>query len=853
MNKRLFSIQPWIKTILEYIMVLAVTGIMILSFISPESKFCSFSSFIAGIAGLAYLLWLLSLVVRRPLLDWHLVNGKYILKVVTFVLLMPFMLTLLVSSPAVGLHPEELMNEITQCEAESECATSSQENPNIFWTVYFHFIDAGNQHMTVGQNGRGWAALIGILGVFLLNGLLVSSIIGSVDSRKERWLKGDVRYRSFLRYRRHYVIIGGNDVAEGIVQQLFSKDESSFKIFKPYILIQTSQDVETFRRGLFTNLTLSQQQRVIIYYGNRTSKADIGDLCLGKALEVFVLGEDSRTDDIESYHDTINMECLRLISENISGCSKFYKDKISDRRLVCRVMFEYQTSFSVFKVTDINVAKIKFLPFNYYEKWAQNVLICQETDPDKIKQGKYLPLEGPNGIKSDDSAFVHVIIVGMSRMGIAMAIETAYLTHYPNYETHGKRTRITFVDANADVEKDYFISRFKALFALSHWRYGSVSGNWINWGKDHEIKDCEHLGGDFIDIEWEFLKGTLESSAVQQYIVRCSEDEDARLTIAMCIPENSRAIAAAAYLPDSVYKSNSTMQVLVYQRLNDELVRQISENNGRYYRKIKAFGMSSSCYDSDLVEISESMAGAIGNAYDAYVWGQIVERFNAGALMEDDYKALTDYKYCPDLDTKQEVESLCVEFIKMHQTEKDYTKVKEAQETWIKTVDKVIGSAQKSDKKIQLTSKASSGKTAPAKMWSNHYNIYSMWTKFRSVATSDGHAFNPLKEDFDGLDPEMMKRLGQMEHNRWNVEQLLLRYRPLTAEEQTEAKVQSLTASKKIKETYKGKFAHLDICSNQMLDEIDYKMSELDKALIKVLPSDYRKYLNGLPENDTNL
>ena len=119
-----------------------------------------------------------------------------------------------------------------------------------------------------------------------------------------------------------------------------------------------------------------------------------------------------------------------------------------------------------------------------------------------------------------------------------------------------------------------------------------------------------------------------------------------------------------------------------------------------------------------------------------------------------------------------------------------------------------------------------------------------MWTKFRSVATSDGHSFNPLKEDFDGLDSEMMKHLGQMEHNRWNVEQLLLRYRPLTAEEQTEAKVQSLTASKNIKEKYKGKFAHLDICSNQMLDLVDYKMSELDKALIKVLPSEYRKFLN---------
>ena len=842
MEKRTFSLHPWIKTFLEYILMLAVIGIMILSFITPESKLCLDLSCAAGIAGGVYALLVLLLVVRRPRLDWHLVNGNYIGKVITFVLLMPFLLTLVARNPEVDLQPEDLMCELTQCEPES--VGTAQDTPNIFWTVYFHFIDQGNQHMTAGQKGRNWAALIGVLGVFLLNGLLVSSIIGSIDSRKERWMKGEVRYKFFLRLKPHYVIIGANDMVEGIVQQLFSKDKARLDIFNPYILIQTSQDVESFRRALFSNLTVSQQKRVIIYYGNRASKVDVKDLCLKQALEVYILGEDARVDDIESYHDTINMECLRLISEDISGCSKFYKDKTSDKRLVCRVMFEYQTSFSVFKVTDINVAKIKFLPFNYYEKWAQNVLICQKTDPDEIRKGKYLPLEGPEGIKPDDTAFVHVMIVGMSRMGIALAIETAYLAHYPNYETNGKRTKITFIDTAADVEKDYFMSRFKALFALSHWRYGAVSGSRIKWGKGNEIKDCEHLGGDFIDIEWEFLKGSIESPAVQQYIASCSEKEDARLTVAMCIPENSRAIAAAAYLPDSVYQSKNTLRVLVYQRLNDELVRQIGENNSRYDGKLKAFGMARSCYDSDLVEISESMAASIANAYDAYVWGQIIERFSAGALMEDDYKTLTDYRYSSDLKTKQQVESLCADFIKKHQAEKDYSKVKEAQEAFVKTIDLVMSNAQKSDKKIDSVSKTNSGKTAPAKMWSNHYNIYSMWTKFRSVATSDGHSFNPLKEDFDGLDSEMMKHLGQMEHNRWNVEQLLLRYRPLTAEEQTEAKVQSLTASKNIKEKYKGKFAHLDICSNQMLDLVDYKMSELDKALIKVLPSEYRKFLN---------
>lgn len=805
MNKRTISLKPWMKTTLDWIIVILGITLMMLSFLSPKSQICSHLSLLAGVLGVLYSLSVLFLgIVSRPRFDWHLVNGNYILKVISIVLLVPFSLYLLLGSPNVNLQAEELVesNQYEQskivdtlvighkdslsiivplhADVSNESVSSPQEDIPLFWAVYYHFIDPGNQHMTTSQKGRNWAALIAILGVFLLNGLLVSSIIGWIDSRKEKWLKGDVKYKLFLSRKPHYVIIGSNDMVEGIVQQLFSKDKSGYEILNPYILIQTSQDVATFRQALFSNLTTEQQKRVIIYYGNRTSKVDIDDLCLSRAKEVYILGEDARVDDIESYHDTMNMECLKLISNNLTNCQQFYENDDEDKRLVCRVMFEYQTSFNVFKVTDINVDKIKFLPFNYYEKWAQNVLICQKTDPADIEKAPYLPLEGPNGIKIDDTAFVHVIIVGMSRMGIALAIESAHLAHYPNFDSKNKRTKITFVDINADVERDFFMTRFKALFALSHWRYGAVVGDKIEWNADNEIKECDHLGGDFIDVEWEFIKGPAQSSAVQQYVVDSSKNVDARLTIAICIPENSRAIATAAYLPDSVYQSKSTLQVLVYQRLNGELVRQISENNGRYCGKIKAFGMARNCYDSDLVEICEHMEKAISTAY-------------------------TDYK-----------KSI------------DQGKAKSAKENIEEPVKEANGDKM--------------GKSSPAKMWSNYYNIYSMWTKFRSVSTADGRAFNPLKEDFDSVDSEMMTVLGQIEHNRWNIEKLLLRFRPLTKEEQDEARIVDLNASDEAKEAYKAKFAHLDICSNEVLDSVDYNMSHLDKALIKVLPSDYRKF-----------
>ena len=415
------------------------------------------------------------------------------------------------------------------------------------------------------------------------------------------------------------------------------------------------------------------------------------------------------------------------------------------------------------------------LPFNYYEKWAQNVLICRNIGNDE--EAVYQPLEGLQGIKSNDETYVHLIVVGMSRMGVAMGVEAAHLAHYPNYVSKNIRTRITFVDNNAAEEKDFFMGRFRELFSLSHWAYGEVEDAELKMHYHSSHIANTHLGGDFLDVEWEFINGSVEAPAIQKYIADSTSAENARVTIAVCIPENNRAIAAATYLPDSVYQSDNTLQILVYQRLNDELLRQLNECNCRYCHKLKAFGMAKDCYDSTLVGISEFIDPYISKAYDRYMSNMQFARCGGGV------------------------------------------EVKHAQAT-------------------------PGGKSKSAAMWSNHYNVYTMWSKFRCVTTADGHRFDPLDEDFDALDSEMMNELGKVEHNRWVMEQLLLRYRPLDGSEQAQAMVKDMYASSDMKTNYKNKkYAHLDICSNERLKEIDFNIAELDKELIAILPSAYREYL----------
>ena len=644
--------------------------------------------------------------------------------------------------------------------------------------------------MTRSQSGRGWSALIAILGVFLLNGLLVSSIVGWVDSRKEKWLKGEVRYPRFLRHKSYDVLIGGNDMVVGLVKQKLDTGK--------YILIQTSSDVESFRRKLFSILTDEQQKHIIIYYGIRTSEEDVAELYLENAEEVYIVGEDRRDDDMESFHDTMNMECLNLVYEiykkspkgqaiadmlpRVEAYRKQLKAHENDKkaiaalreneankeldekwgkrpRLNCRVMFEYQTTFSVFQFFDLEAQMdeyINFIPFNSYEIWAQNILINKCVNPEDFEKSNYLPLEGCNGIKKDDDAYVHLFVVGMSRMGIAMAIEAAHLAHYPNYESKKIRTKITFIDKNAKEEKEFFMGRFQSLFALSNWRYGSVNNDdSFEWENTHSVSnEWAHLGGDFLDIEWEFINGGIECASIQDYIL-ASANPNARITIAICLPESNRSHAAALYLNKKIYESKSVLQVLVYNQYGNAIVDAVSKGKSAYpfCGKLRGFGCNENSNVCEHLEFSEEIGRQIEKAYAE---GKEQYAINAPG--------------------------------------------------------------------------AFSGKSKAAGKWSSIYNGNTLWTKLRSAEFD----LSAAEQDDDAID-----MLANTEHNRWVVEQLLMNFRPLTAEEQNE--VINSDDKGKTKNIYKSQMAHLDICSNSKLKEIDGGVRKYDIILTKCLVGIYNE------------
>lgn len=689
---------------------------------------------------------------RRVTIDRMLVQGKFttVLRLLGAVLVLLGVFTVLLD--VLGFEGSTLFN-----------SNSENTDSGLLWSVIYHFVDPGNQHMAQLGVARWIVLVVALSGCVILNGILVSAIIGWYERFVDKWRTGLARYDRLLEQCKFGVIIGGNEMVFDLIKQILGSESLD------YIVLQTNQDVEALRNQLCSFLTPQEEKKVIIYYGERTSQDDIKDLHLDCAKMVYVLGESLKRGccetNSEQNHDALNMECLQLIVQYLNERNGVSEDN-NLPKLICYVLFEYQTTFSIFQFSGINTQIIDFRPINYYEMWSQRVLVNENLKLDELNNDDYLPIEGKNPITYESDDFVHLVVVGMSKMGVAMAIEAAHIAHYPNFVRNQVcKTRITFIDKECDTEMLYFKGRFKSMFDLAMWRYveskgnnelykqSNEKGNKGGWENLNKFSKSHYLGEDFIDVEWEFIKGGIETPEIRKYLEEASANSQARFTLAICLPQDYQSIAASLYLPEEVYKN--AIQILIYQRQSSSTINSIS--NDLSYGKIKAFGMLEKAYEHNLIKKMYAIADKLGEKYD-----EMYER------VTDEYKQ----------------------------------------------------KGKESNKPVGQTEIKKRGKSAAAKMWSNIYNANTLWTKLRSVNSQDGTI---SENDID--------KLARTEHNRWVVEQLLMRFRALTEEEQEQVVKGELD-----KDKLKGEeMAHLDICSTDKLNEIDEIVTKYDKGFIEII------------------
>lgn len=120
--------------------------------------------------------------------------------------------------------------------------------------------------------------------------------------------------------------------------------------------------------------------------------------------------------------------------------------------------------------------------------------------------------------------------------------------------------------------------------------------------------------------------------------------------------------------------------------------------------------------------------------------------------------------------------------------------------------------------------------TVISKRWSNIFAAASIPTKLRCIGIN-WNTNNPI--NLEDLTDEQVNMLSEIEHNRWNIEELLLGYRPVYKDEDVK-----IDNDKTKKKEYKNRFIHYDIRPYNELktDSNGRKAYEYDAIIVRSLP-----------------
>ncbi len=591
------------------------------------------------------------------------------------------------------------------------------------------FIDPGSV-ANVPAELRWFSLIVAIMGLLLFTGLLISVVSNMLERHVERYREGNISYP----LEKHVVIIGFDEMVPMLVLQICTDPQYE----DCYILIQSVQPSSEVRNRIHTVLDTELEKRVLVLHAQRNSTEELEKLYTTSAREIFLIGESNEYD-----HDSLNIDSLQKIVA-------IHRKKPNCPRITVSVLFEYQTTYAAFQVSDLAEEwrkQIDFHPFNFYEEWAKKLLVKRHYGEENAKV-EYPALDR-EPITWESDRYVHFVIIGMSRMGVALGVEAAHLLHFPNFCRDKRlKSRITFIDADADKEMNFFRGRYRHYFDLSLSYYRDME----QIEKVHTILPNQVYGKEvnFLDIEFEFIKGRAETLEIQQLLVQWAKDPQQELSIAICLNFPPQSMAMGLYLPDVIYDQN--IPVFIRQEtssaLLDMLNNRIKKESLNRYSHVYPFGMLTNCFDLD--RHSARRAQLVNYIYD----------------FKNKYKSSP--AACPS-----ESELL---------------------DGW---------------NKLQV-----------ALQWSNLYCADSVDLKLRSLGFG---TTSPLR-----LTTEQIELMAEVEHNRWNMEKLLLGYRKPTPEEEEKCKDNA------VRKEYKTKrFVHTDIRPYYQLEE---GTKEYDRCISECLP-----------------
>jgi hypothetical protein len=650
------------------------------------------------------------------------------------------------------------------------------------WLLPLYLLIDTNAFNNLYINGiHGWALFVSsitfIIGAFIFNGAIIAIITNSIERRVANHNEGYIHYLK----SGHYIIMGYDDMVPSFISHIFDTDKDA------YVLVLSSTESTVIKEKLSTSFSEEKMKHIIVNYGHKTSMDYYQDIHLETAEHVFIIG-----DHHKPAHDAINVECVDSVYRYLSD------SKVTQRPGGITCVFKDLDTYAAFKTSDIfkKLADlgIAFTPYNFYSGWAKQVFVKREykdfDNPD-TNPYKYPAVYG-KGITPDNDKYVHLVFVGTTNFAVAFAMEAAHVLHFPNFDNKKQsvKTRITFIEKNADKEKDEFIIRNRHFFEVQLYYYRDLSENSTN-DKETQCTEFLQFSGDdanFLDVEFEFIKGDVFSKKVQDEISNWASDtKNQYLSLFLALSDQRQNFVMGMNMPDAVY--DNEIPVFIRQDRSDNFVtnlRNVDKKNGE--EKLPYATVS-----EDGTFDSQKRDARYANIYP---FGMNETAFSADNRSLKRAKLINYLYETANYNTYKFQGLLALDAIP--------------------------------ERKIWADADAMWHKLSVALKWSNLYNSYTIRTKLACLRAMRGLNIEDKTHDYDSLSEYEVDVMARVEHNRWNVEKLLMGYRKPKKNEDKYAHPEFAGKLKKNKNLY----IHHDI---RPYDDLDI-IKELDHEFSRYIP-----------------
>ncbi len=608
-------------------------------------------------------------------------------------------------------------------------------NGNMWLLPFYLLVDSNalNNFYINNEISFGLLAIFTItflLGAFVFNGAIISVITNSIGLRVERHRNGHIHY---LRSG-HYIILGYDDIVPSIIHSIFERNP------KADILLMSARDVDYIREHLMRIFDQKQMSRIIINYGHRTSVDYHAGIHLESAKQVYIAGDRSHP-----AHDAVNVKCV----DNICNYLEQPQIHAHPERIIC--VFEDIDTYAAFKTSEI-FSRVRnlgmdFVPYNYYTGWAKQVFVRRSHKDlnHPYKPVDYRAVYG-EGIKPEDPKYVHLVFIGTTNLAVAFAMEAANVLHFPNFGRDQQlRTRITFIDINADCGRKQFVTRNRHFFEVQSHYYTDLSDGSADKEK-HRIPPSvfnadngySTSDSDFLDIQFEFVKGDVFSQDVQELIRHWACDTAHQyLSIFLALNDQRSNFVFGMNMPDEVYYNE--IPVFMHQDRSDNFVTNLRNAD---------------------VKIAENPKC---NTYSTVADGQLHQRVQGGRYANIFPFGMNDTAYSADENSLAQAKLINYLYCTAYNEPFRFLTIAELE---------AIPTAE-----IERESNKLWRALGVADRWSNLYSAYSISVKLATLRAMRGLKLSDTTRDADRIEEREVKELARVEHNRWNVEKLLMGYR----------------------------------------------------------------------------